>query len=71
MSTLLIVLGTIIWIYAIVMVVNFKKHPRLTLATVIILVLSLMMIPGTDFLWIGLVVAHVVNNCKQRSLAAL
>ena len=24
----LIVLGTIIWIYAIVMVVNFKKHPR-------------------------------------------
>ena len=68
--TLLVVIGTIIWLYAIVMIVNFKKHPRLTLATVIALVLSLMMIPGSDYLWIGLVVAHVVNNHRQKALAA-
>lgn len=69
MMTLLIGAGLLIWLFTIVMIVNYKKHPRLSAATLLIMVMTLVGIP-TDIFWIVLVAMVIINGRRQKRLAA-
>lgn len=65
----LTVLGYAMIVFTIVMVVNFKKHPKLTIMTILTFVASLLMI-CPDIVWIILIALTIINGQRQKRLAA-
>lgn len=63
-------LGIAIIVYTVVMVVNYKKHPKLSIATAVAFTATICQV-CPDIVWIVLVVLTLINGQKQKALAAI